>query len=1063
MSILGPPYDLTAAAINSLEVELNWKNAGYHDTNRIERKISGGQFTEIYSVGGFDTSILDGSVSDGTAYVYRVMAETGGEYTEYSNETNAITPLPAPSGLSGYAQAEDDPPTSFKAVLSWVDNSQNEDGFNVYQGEDIIHTTAANVKTYTVTGLTPNAKYKFRVRAFNAAAGDSPFSNSLWLTMGNLPKMPTMLTAVADGMYNVRTNWKDNSDNELDFHIEHTKEYDLQHQPANFEEVGIVGAGITTYEDLGLTERTQWWYRVRAHNASGYSEYSNIATAWTWDIISPPSNLVCTAAKVEGFYGVECVFDDNSSLEDSHIIERNTGEGSWEETGIVIATLEPNQTYYHDVFAFSGGVVGSTYTYRVRAFAEDADPQYSGYSNEFEITVPDVPDPPTNLAIPTNDYQDTWTRLTWTKTSGEVGYSIEVSETDDPDDFYEIMRICAGVESMKISRYYNVELDVYSELKPSTPYWFRILAYNGAGDSAYSNVATVTTRAVYLASKFERLIKRSKPRLIFLVKANPLMDLTGWTITLEQEFTYETEFDEDGAPLIAVYENGVALTAKTSIVDIEEYAGTYWHDIDNKKVYIHTTGGIHPANYLITGSFWIYLTTWQRGATVYNGNNYLPLVAADGIPDISQVIQPFYKGTFAVSSGTANLINGKIRKAFYFDQRFAKYHWLNRRIKILAGGEDFIYTEFAPINTGSIDSISIDDHRMSLDLRDLRDGLRGDLPKEKYFYDLFPLMDEKRIDTERPFGFGAITKAVPVCINVGSRVFEFQAGRVQLVSVTQNGTTLEAGTDYFIDYQRGHITLARELAYDVSDIILVNFTGDVNTADEANVSGAEIFLDIYRMWLGCSLADMDLDAIYATKIAHPEALSLYLRKAKDSGEVVRIIEQTIQSYTMQDGEGRLGIRAEQTTPTSGAPYVWNVHVFDFKAIKSQDQLYSEIQISYGEDPSADIYAVTQILRPSITWRHGVNKTLPITVALSDIEDALGVGLAIAEVMERQQISFTIPRVLYTCLPGDIIYFNRTRFPSLTGTAANLPVKLLGISKLISSGKTAITAEVINVE
>jgi hypothetical protein len=1059
MSILGPPYDLTAAAINSLEIELHWKNAGYHDTNRIERMISGGQFTEIYSVGGFDTSILDGSVSDGTAYVYRVTAEIGGEFTDYSNEASAITPLPAPSGLSGYVQVdevdENGEPISFKAVLSWIDNSQNEDGFKVYQDEAVIKTTDPNVTVWTVEDLPPNAKYKFRVRAFNAAAGDSPFSNSLWLTMGDPPKKPTELTATTDGMYNIRLNWKDNSDNELDFHIEHTSEFGEQ-GPENFVEIGTVGANVTTYEDLGLTERKQYWYRVRAHNASGYSEYSNIATSWTWDIIAPPSNLVCSMAVVSGAYSVECVFDDNSSLEDSHIIERKAGTGEWDDD---YATLAPNQTYYYDAFAD----IGVTYTYRVRAFAEDADPQYSGYSNEFMIIVPDVPPAIADLAI--SEYQDTWARLTWWPLIEEIGFSIEMSSTtNDPGEFEEIMRICPriGIENFFTS--FSAIAMKIPGLVPSHQYWFRILAYNGAGYSDPSNVVTVTTRAVYLPSKFERLIKKSKPLLVFLVEANPLVEIRGWTLKSGKTYTYEAAFDEDGAALNAVYENGVRLRAKTSaeydLFGLEATAGFYYHDVVGKKVYIHTTTGIDPANFLITGSFWIYLTTWQRGSTVYNGNNYLPLVAADGIPDISQTIQPFYKGTFAVSSGTANLINGKIRKAFYFDLRFAKYYWLNQRIKILAGGEDFAYSEFVPIHTGSINSVSIDDHRMSFDLRDLRDGVRGDLPPLKYIYDMFPLMDEKRIGTERPFGFGAITRAVPVCINMGSRVFEFQAGRVKFVSVTQNGTTLEAGTDYFIDYQRGRITLARELAYDVSDIILVNFTGDVNIADEANVSGAEIFLDIYRMWLGCSFTDMDLDAIYATKYAKPKDLSLYLRKAQDSGEVVRIIEQTIQSYTMQDGEGRLGIRAEQATPASGAPYVWNVHVFDFKAIASQDQLYSEIQISYGEDPSADIYAITQILRPLITWRHGVNKPLPITVALSDVEDALEVGLAIAGVMERQQISFTIPRVLYTCLPGDVIYFNRTRFPSLTGTAANIKIKLLGISKLISSGKTAITAEVI---
>jgi len=299
-----------------------------------------------------------------------------------------------------------------------------------------------------------------------------------------------------------------------------------------------------------------------------------------------------------------------------------------------------------------------------------------------------------------------------------------------------------------------------------------------------------------------------------------------------------------------------------------------------------------------------------------------------------------------------------------------------------------------------------------------------------------------------------------VYVDLTNHVFEFHYGRVKSVSVTQNGVPLVENTNYFVDYQRGRVTLARGLAYVDSDILLVDFTGCVNPADEANVTGAEIFLYICRTWLGCSLADMDLDAIYATKYEKPTALSLYLRTTQSSEEIIRTIEQSSQAYTMQDAEGRLGIRGEQATPASGAPYVWGLHVFDFTSKKGPEQLYSAINIYYNENPLNDIYALAQTPRPIITWKHGINKCLDIYVALAGNSDAINLGIAIAKMMERQQITFTVPRVLYTCLPGDVIYFNRSRFPSLSGTAANLPVRILGISKLISSGKTAITAEVV---
>jgi predicted phage tail protein len=163
---------------------------------------------------------------------------------------------------------------------------------------------------------------------------------------------------------------------------------------------------------------------------------------------------------------------------------------------------------------------------------------------------------------------------------------------------------------------------------------------------------------------------------------------------------------------------------------------------------------------------------------------------------------------------------------------------------------------------------------------------------------------------------------------------------------------------------------------------------------------------------------------------------------------------------MQDARGRLGIRAEQAAPAPGAPYVWDLHVFDFASTKGQDQLYSAVNVYYDKNQKNDIYALSQVPRPIMTWKHGVNKCLDLYVALAGASDAAALGIAIAAMMERQQISFTVPRVLYTCLPGDVIYFNRSRFPSLSGTAANLPVRILGISKLISSGKTEITAEVV---
>src|SRR4029077_1986602 len=66
--------------------------------------------------------------------------------------------------------------------LTWADNSGNETGFKIERSTDGVNfsplvTTAANVTTYSDTGLSALTPYTYRVRA-TSAAGDSGNSNT---------------------------------------------------------------------------------------------------------------------------------------------------------------------------------------------------------------------------------------------------------------------------------------------------------------------------------------------------------------------------------------------------------------------------------------------------------------------------------------------------------------------------------------------------------------------------------------------------------------------------------------------------------------------------------------------------------------------------------------------------------------------------------------------------------------------------------------------------------------------------------------------------------------------
>jgi len=78
----------------------------------------------------------------------------------------------------------------------------------------------------------------------------------------------------------------------------------------SFTEIATTGPGVTAYTDGGLADGTTYCYRVQAFNASGYSDYSNVACgmaaevaslavvkvgAGSGTVVSSPSGIDCGA------------------------------------------------------------------------------------------------------------------------------------------------------------------------------------------------------------------------------------------------------------------------------------------------------------------------------------------------------------------------------------------------------------------------------------------------------------------------------------------------------------------------------------------------------------------------------------------------------------------------------------------------------------------------------------------------------------------------------------------------------------------------------------------------
>jgi fibronectin type 3 domain-containing protein len=108
----------------------------------------------------------------------------------YAGTTNALVAY----GILGNHTVQPVPPSGLKATavsstqvkLTWTDNSNNEDGFEIQLSLDGTNFTTAGTAyvkdtSYFLNGLQPGQGYTFRVRAFNSA-GTSSFSNPASLT-----------------------------------------------------------------------------------------------------------------------------------------------------------------------------------------------------------------------------------------------------------------------------------------------------------------------------------------------------------------------------------------------------------------------------------------------------------------------------------------------------------------------------------------------------------------------------------------------------------------------------------------------------------------------------------------------------------------------------------------------------------------------------------------------------------------------------------------------------------------------------------------------------------------
>ena len=203
------PTNLSAASISETQIDLTWSdNSSDEDGFRIERCVGTGcvDFAEMLTVGANVVSFNNTGLTAQTVYRYRVLAFSAAGNSSYSNVAEATTPAPppppppppsAPTGLNAVAL------TYNHVELNWVDNSGDEDGFQIERCTGTIAACVsfgqigqvfAGITAISDFGLLAQTTYTYRVRAFNAN-GQSAYSNSAQVTTPAAPASTQVIPA----------------------------------------------------------------------------------------------------------------------------------------------------------------------------------------------------------------------------------------------------------------------------------------------------------------------------------------------------------------------------------------------------------------------------------------------------------------------------------------------------------------------------------------------------------------------------------------------------------------------------------------------------------------------------------------------------------------------------------------------------------------------------------------------------------------------------------------------------------------------------------------------------
>jgi RHS repeat-associated protein len=357
------PTTPASVSVDDSTLQLTWVDASQAEIGyAIEQVITGGLWERLEVVSANTTEFFLNGLGEGVSSTYRIVALGAAADTAESSSVVGTTKV-APAFNASSTDASDS-----DVDLEWENESAFELGFRIEQLTtsgtwDFVKTVSPNVTQSTITGLSADTEYTFRIVAYGAA-GDAALAPRITVRTdrtGLLPGTPSDLGASVVSTTRIDLAWQDNATDETSYVVERREagadDWDLV--------ATLTGADHESYSDTSVAANKTYYYRVIAVSSVGRSDPAEVGTATT--SLAAPTLLV---AQATASGDIRLTWNDQSPNELGFNIYGTSDNGA---TRTFITSTSAQDGTSVGSMVVGDLAAGISYSFLVTAFTDDLE------------------------------------------------------------------------------------------------------------------------------------------------------------------------------------------------------------------------------------------------------------------------------------------------------------------------------------------------------------------------------------------------------------------------------------------------------------------------------------------------------------------------------------------------------------------------------------------------------------------------------------------------------------------------------------------------------------------